>query len=60
MKFEAMHEEISESTILDSPAGGSGALDVLLLLSMSRKFIVLFTLAAALLTVIIVLIIPNE
>lgn len=60
MKVEETHEQIRESQAPDPPAESLHLLDVLITLSRRRKFILFFTLGAALLTVIFVLVVPSK
>src|ERR1700678_2179995 len=60
MKLEANDEQILDLQASDSPSDGLQLLDILIILSRRRKFIVGFTLGAALLAVIVALIIPSK
>jgi tyrosine-protein kinase Etk/Wzc len=60
MKVEAVHEQIPEPQASDPPVEGLHLLDVLIILSGRRKFILLFTLGAALLAVVFVLVVPSK
>jgi tyrosine-protein kinase Etk/Wzc len=60
MKLEAIDEQSHEFQASDAPAEGLHLLDVLIILSRRRKFIVFFTLGVAILTSIVVLIVPSK
>jgi len=60
MKLDAIHEPISEAEASDSPSADVHLLDVLIILSRCRRFIGVFTLSAALLAVIFVLVVPSN
>jgi tyrosine-protein kinase Etk/Wzc len=60
MKLEAIEEQSRESQASEASAEGLHLLDLLIILSRRRKFIALFTLGVAILTAIVVLIIPSE
>jgi tyrosine-protein kinase Etk/Wzc len=60
MKVESIDEKIRETGTSDSPSESLHLLDVLLILSLRRKFIVRFTLGAVLLAVIFVLVVPSK
>jgi len=59
MKFDTIHEQIRESEASDPAEESLHLLDVLIVLSRRRKFVVGFTLGAALLAVIFVLVVPS-
>jgi tyrosine-protein kinase Etk/Wzc len=60
MKLDAIHEQMSESEASDPPPGELHLLDVLIVLSRRRRFVVAFTLGAALLAGIFVLVVPSK
>lgn len=53
-------EEIRETEVPDSPSESLHLLDVLIVLSRRRKFIVLFTLGAVILAVVFVMVVPSK
>jgi tyrosine-protein kinase Etk/Wzc len=60
MKLEAINDEMREPQTADSSPEGLHVLDLLILFARRRRFIALFTLGAALLATIIVLLIPSQ
>jgi uncharacterized protein involved in exopolysaccharide biosynthesis len=60
MKLETFDEKIRDTDTPDSPSESLHLLDVLLVLSLRRKFIVRFTLGAVVLAVILVLVVPSK
>jgi tyrosine-protein kinase Etk/Wzc len=59
MKLDAIHEQIRESEASEPPSAELHLLDVLIVLSSRRRFIAVFTLGAALLAAIFVLVVPS-
>jgi tyrosine-protein kinase Etk/Wzc len=60
MKLDAIHEQINESEASDPPSAELHLLDVLIVLSRRRRFVLVFTLGAALLAGIFVLVVPSK
>jgi tyrosine-protein kinase Etk/Wzc len=60
MKLDAIHEQMSELEASDPPPAELHLLDVLIVLSRRRRFVVAFTLGAALLAGIFVLVVPSK
>ena len=60
MKLDAIHEQIRESEASEPPSAELHLLDVLIVLSRRRRFVVAFTLGAALLAGIFVLVVPSK
>jgi uncharacterized protein involved in exopolysaccharide biosynthesis len=60
MKLDEIHEQVSESPAPDPPAESRQLLDVLIILARRKKFVMGFTLGAALLAVVIVLMVPSK
>jgi len=60
MKLDAIHEQISESEASDPPSAELHLLDVLIVLSRRRRFVGVFTLGAALLAGVFVLVVPSK
>jgi tyrosine-protein kinase Etk/Wzc len=60
MKLDAIHEEISESETSDPPSAELHLLDLLIVLSRRRRFVGVFTLGAALLAGVFVLVVPSK
>jgi tyrosine-protein kinase Etk/Wzc len=60
MKLDAIHEQVNEAEASDAPSASVHLLDVLIILSRRRRFVLFFTLGAALLAVIFVLVVPSK
>jgi tyrosine-protein kinase Etk/Wzc len=60
MKLEAIDEQIRESQASEPSAEGLHLLDALIILSRRRRFVVSFTMGAAILVVIFVLVVPSK